>query len=178
VCLLTRANRFGMMTRVEAGTYVVAPILDPRAVLQKMSSLPVEAYQAGEMVLARGSTTGKLLVMIEGVVEVVRDGMRIAEIAEPGAVFGELALLLNQPHTADVRARAPSTFYVADGEAVLRVDPTATLYVAVVLAQRLTTVNRHLVDVRARMAKTDQPRRLFEETLDQIGRTLRYGPPL
>jgi hypothetical protein len=50
--------------------------------------------------------------------------------------------------------------------------------VAAVLAQRLTAVNRYMVDVRTRMAQTDQPRRLFEETLDQIGRTLRYGPPL
>jgi CRP-like cAMP-binding protein len=156
----------------------MAPILDPHAMLQKLSSLPIEAYQTGETVLARGTTTGKLLVMIEGVVEVVRDGTRIAEVAEPGAVFGELALLLDRPHTADVRALTPSTFHVADGRAILRVDSTTTLYVAVVLAQRLTTVNRHLVEVRARMAKTDQPRRLFEETLDNIGRALRYGPPL
>jgi CRP/FNR family transcriptional regulator, cyclic AMP receptor protein len=156
----------------------MTPILDPHAMLQKLSSLPIEAYQTGETVLARGTTTGKLLVMIEGVVEVVRDGTRIAEIDEPGAVFGELALLLHQPHTADVRALAPSTFHVMDGQTILRVDPVTTLYVAAVLAQRLTAVNRYLVEVRARMAQTDQPRRLFEETLDHIGRTLRYGPPL
>jgi CRP-like cAMP-binding protein len=93
----------------------MAPILDPHAMLQKLSSLPIEAYQTGETVLARGTTTGKLLVLIEGAVEVVRDGGRIAEIDEPGAVFGEVALLLDQPHTADVRTLVPSTFYVADG---------------------------------------------------------------
>jgi CRP/FNR family transcriptional regulator, cyclic AMP receptor protein len=111
-------------------------------------------------------------------VEVVCDGTRIAEIDEPGAVFGELALLLDQPHTADVRTLAPSTFHILDGQTILRVDPVTTLYVAVVLARRLTAVNRYLVEVRARMAQTDQPRRLFEETLDHIGRSLRYGPPL
>jgi CRP/FNR family transcriptional regulator, cyclic AMP receptor protein len=156
----------------------MAPILDPGAVLQRLSSLPVEAYQAGETILAGGSSTGKLLVMIEGAVEVARGGVRIAEIAESGAVFGELAVLLDQPHSADVRALAPSTFYVADGRTILRVDPITALYVAVVLAQRLATVNRHLVEVRGRMVQTDQPRRLFDETLDNIGRTLRYGPPL
>jgi hypothetical protein len=77
-----------------------------------------------------------------------------------------------------VRTLAPSTFHVADGRTILRADPTATLYVAAVLAQRLATVNRYLVKVRTRMAHTDQPRRLFEDTLDNIGRTLRYGPPL
>src|SRR5262245_26136765 len=106
----------------------MAPILDPHAMLQKLSSLPVEAYQTGETVLARGTTTGKLLVMIEGAVEVVRDGTRIAEIDEPGAVFGELALLLDQPHTADVRTLALSIFHVMDGQTILPVDSTATLY--------------------------------------------------
>jgi CRP/FNR family transcriptional regulator, cyclic AMP receptor protein len=133
----------------------MAPILDPHLMLQKRSTWPIEAYQAGKTILARGAATGKLLVMIEGAVEVVRDGRRIAQIAEPGAVFGEMALLLGQPHTADVRTLAPSTFHVADGQTILRVDPTATLYVAVVLARRLITVNRHLIEVRARMAQTD-----------------------
>jgi CRP-like cAMP-binding protein len=160
------------------GTGVVAPILDPDLMLRRLSSWPIKAYGAGETVLACGTTTGKLLVMIEGEVEVVRAGKRIAEIAEPGAVFGELALLLDQRHSADVRALAPSTFHVAEGRTILRGDPTTTLYVAAVLAQRLTTVNRHLVEVKARMAQTEQPRRLFEETLDNIGRALRYGPPL
>ena len=48
----------------------MAPILDAHAMLQQLSSWPIEAYQAGETVLAGGTTTGKLLVMIEGVVEV------------------------------------------------------------------------------------------------------------
>jgi CRP-like cAMP-binding protein len=58
-------------------------------------------------------------------------------VAEPGAVFGELSVLLDQPHTADVRALEASQFHVADAAAMLRVDPIALLYVATVLAQRL-----------------------------------------
>jgi CRP/FNR family cyclic AMP-dependent transcriptional regulator len=160
------------------GACIMAPILDPRVVLQKLSSLPVEAYQAGELILAGGSITGKLLIMSEGAVEVVRDGIRIAEIADPGAVFGDLAVLLDHPHSADVRALAPSTFYVADGRTILRVDPITTLYVAGVLAQRLETVDGLLVKARRQLAQTDQPRRALRETLDNIGRTLQYGPPL
>jgi CRP/FNR family cyclic AMP-dependent transcriptional regulator len=153
-------------------------MLGSAAVLGKLASLPVETYQQGELVLTGGSTTGKLLIMTEGAVEVVRSGVRIDEIAEAGAVFGELAVLLDQPHSADVRALRPSTFYVADGRTILRVDPTVALYVAVVLAQRLETVNRHLVEARRRLEQTDQPHRVLRETLDDIGRTLQYGPPL
>jgi CRP/FNR family transcriptional regulator, cyclic AMP receptor protein len=167
-----------MPARFTQGARIMAPILDARLVLQKLSSLPIETYRQGELVLAGGSTTGKLLIMSEGAVEVVRGGVRIAEIAHPGAVFGDLSLLLDQPHSADVRALATSTFYVADGRTLLRVDPITTLYVAMVLAQRLDTVDSLLVEAKRELARAAQPRRLFDETLDQIGRTLRYGPPL
>ena len=97
--------------------------------LQQLSSWPLEAYQAGETVLAGGTSTGKLLVMIDGSVEVVREGTRIAEIAEPGAVFGELGCC-SISRTPPMCALAPSTFHVADGRTILRVDATTTLYVA------------------------------------------------
>jgi CRP-like cAMP-binding protein len=44
-------------------------------------------------------------------------------------VFGELSVLLDQPHTADVRALEASQFHVADAATTLRVDPIALLYV-------------------------------------------------
>ncbi|HEX6114530.1 MAG TPA: hypothetical protein VFZ10_19710, partial [Geminicoccaceae bacterium] len=61
---------------------------------------------------------------------------------------------------------------------ILRVDPITTLYVAVVLAQRLETVDNLLVEARRQLVRTDQPRHVFRETLESIGRTVQYGPPL
>jgi CRP-like cAMP-binding protein len=160
------------------GGEAMPPLLDAPAVLRKLAALPVESYGAGDLVLAGGSSTGKLLIMSAGAVEVVRGGVRIAEITEPGAVFGDLAVLLDQPHSADVRALAPSSFYVADGRTILRVDPITTLYVAVVLAQRLDTVDSLLVEARRQLARAEEPRDLIRETLENIGRTVQYGPPL
>jgi CRP-like cAMP-binding protein len=154
------------------------PILGPAAVLERLASLPVESYAPGALVLTAGSVTGKLLIMIEGAVEVVRGGVAIAAIADQGAVFGELAVLLDQPHSADVRAVARSRFIVADGRTILRVDPIVALYVAVILAQRLDTVDGHLVEARHRLDQADQPGSVLRETLEDIGRALQYGPPL
>jgi hypothetical protein len=53
-----------------------------------------------------------------------------------GAVFGELSVLLDQPHAAECGRWKPRNFYVADGVTLLRVDPIALLYVATVLAQQ------------------------------------------
>jgi hypothetical protein len=67
---------------------------------------------------------------------------------------------------------------VADGRTILRADPAVALYVAVVLARRLETVDGHLVEARLRLERTEQPRLLLRETLDNIGRTLQQGPPV
>src|SRR5437016_1490881 len=83
-------------------------------------------------VLSAASTTGRLLILKEGEVAVIKDGVEIARVAKPGAVFGELSVLLDQPHTADVRALEASQFHVADAATVPTVDPLALLYVATV----------------------------------------------
>ncbi len=155
----------------------MSPILDPTLVLARLSSLPVEVHHPGDLVLATGGTTGKLLILKEGAVEVVRDGMRLAEVSEPGAVFGELALLLGRPHTADVRALQPSTFYVADGQTFLQVDPTAALYVAVILAGRLDLVNRYLIEARSQLRPVERGS-LLDQMIDNIAEALRFGPPM
>jgi CRP-like cAMP-binding protein len=155
----------------------MSPILDMQLVLAKLSFLPVEVHPPGDLVLAAGGTTGKLLILKEGAVEVVRDGVRLAEVGEPGAVFGELALLLGRPHTADVRALAPSTFYVADGRTLLQVDPTAALYVAVVLAGRLDLVNRYLIEARSQLKPAERGH-VLDQMFDNIAQALRFGLPM
>jgi CRP/FNR family transcriptional regulator, cyclic AMP receptor protein len=80
----------------------------------------------------------------KGTVAVVKDGVEIARASEPGAVFGELSVLLDQPHTADVRALEVSQFHLAD-EAFLAEDLLAFVYVATVLARRVNNANRRLL---------------------------------
>ena len=98
--------------------------------------------------LSADSTTGRLLILKEGKVSVEQEGVEIARVMEPGAIFGELSVLLDQPHTADVRALEASQFHVADAATILRIDPTALLYVATVLAQRLDSANRGLLELK------------------------------
>jgi CRP/FNR family cyclic AMP-dependent transcriptional regulator len=128
---------------------MVLPLIPDAAAFQKrLAALPLRTYQAGEFVLAARSTTGQLLILRNGVVAIVKGGIEIAKVAEPGAVFGELAALLDQPHTADVRALETSQFYVADAAALLVQDPTTLLYIAAVLARRLDSANQALVELK------------------------------
>ena len=108
------------------------------------ANLPLATYRAGEDVLVAGASTGRLLFLKDGAVAVTRQGTEIAIVDEPGAVFGEISALLNQPHSADVCALRPSQFYVADA-ALLGYSAAALFYVAGVLAQRLDRANEALV---------------------------------
>jgi len=108
------------------------------------ADLPVATYRAGENVLVAGSSTGRLLFLKDGAVEVVREGTQIATVDTPGAVLGEISALLNKPHTADVYALKLSQFYVADAS-LLGSDAVALFYVATVLARRLDRANEALV---------------------------------
>jgi CRP-like cAMP-binding protein len=134
---------------------------------RKLGGFPIATYQAGETVIAAASTTGRLLILRTGAVAVLRDGVEIATVREPGAVFGELSVLLDQPHSADVRALEVSQFYVADAATLLRVDPIALLYVATVLARRLDDANQALIELR-RQLEAGRPRSVIETTAEEI----------
>ena len=118
------------------------------AAFEKMlSALPVRTYHAGETILSDGSKTGRLLFLKSGEVAVLKNSALLARRDQPGAVFGELAALLDQPHGADVRALQDSDFHVADVK-LLEKDPVAVLGVARSLARRFVIAHDSLVALK------------------------------
>lgn len=153
-------------------------IIKPREVLDKVRGCPLRSFAEGEPVISQATATGHLLFLNEGAVDVALEDTFIARVAEPGAVFGDLAFLLDQPHTATVTAVQPSSLYVVEEpEAFLEAEPKVAIYVARILARRLNAVNHLLVEARRRVTETDQRRGVLAETLDRIARALQsYGP--
>ena len=108
---------------------------------------------AGTEVLHEGGRTGHLYVLIEGRLEVVKGDSVVATLAEPGAVLGEMSVLLDQPHTATVRAAQDSAIYeIDDAAAFLRQQPGVALIIARMLAQRLNVANTYLADLKRQYA--------------------------
>src|SRR6266550_1267785 len=144
------------------------PLIPDTAVFQKrLAALPIITYHAGEIVFAAGSKTGRLLILRKGAVAIVKEAIEIAKVAEPGAVFGELSALLDQPHTADVRALETSQFHVADAADLLAQDPIALLYVAVVLARRLDGANQALIELKSQV-QAGQPPSVIGKTVEKM----------
>ena len=144
----------------------MALIHDPEAWQSKLAALPLESFDAGEVVFAEGTKTGRLLILKSGAVSIVKAGIEIAQVAEPGAVFGELSALLDEPHGADVRTLEASEFHVADAATLLQ-DPTALLYVTMVLARRIDAANQGLLQLKI-LLEAGEPWSLIDKTLDGI----------
>jgi CRP/FNR family cyclic AMP-dependent transcriptional regulator len=145
----------------------MAIIQDPEAFRKSLASLPIAVYVPGETVLDAGSTTGKLFILRNGSVEVVRDGMQIATVSEPGAVFGELSVILDKPHTADVIALERSEFHVAEAASLLAENRAALLYVSAILARRLDSANDIIIEIKGELDSGKQPG-LISKALDKL----------
>lgn len=108
---------------------------------------------AGTLVLHEAGRTGHLYVLIEGRLEVIKGDTVVATLSEPGAVLGEMSVLLDQPHTATVRAALDSVVYeIDDAASFLREQPAVAILIARMLAQRLNAANTYLADIKRQYA--------------------------
>jgi CRP-like cAMP-binding protein len=119
------------------------------AMLQLIAGHKLQDFAPGDIVMEQGGASGRLLVLIHGEVEILRDNVRVAKASAPGAVFGEMSVLLESAHTATVRALKPSSFAIIENSRqFLGSSAEASLHVARLLAGRLDALNKYLVDVK------------------------------
>jgi CRP/FNR family transcriptional regulator, cyclic AMP receptor protein len=117
--------------------------------LKLIAGRKIENFDSGATVIGQGTTGGPMLVMIQGEVEVLRDNVRVAKISTPGALFGEIHVLLGGPHSVTIRTLKPGSFAIIENpHQFLASSAEASLYVAEMLAARLHTLNKYLVDVK------------------------------
>src|SRR5262245_45169522 len=140
---------------------------------QRLAALPLATYQAGQTIFATGSKTGLLLILKSGSVAVLKEGVEIAKVVEPGSVLGEMSALLGEVHSLEVRALEPSQFHVADASVVLE-DSVALLYIATLLARRLDDTNQALYELKSQL-KQGEPAEALGQTLKQIEELLNTG---
>ena len=153
-------------------------IVEPSQVLEKVSGFPLRAFERGDIVLSEGSDTHRLLFLNRGVVDVVKDEVQLTRVSEPGAVFGDMSVLLGLPHTADVLAVEPSSFYIVDhAEGFLRQEPLVALYVATVLARPAGRGQSPADRGLGPPAEPEQRRRFFTETLRKMAAALQIRVP-
>ena len=139
------------------------------AIIDLCEGLPIAALDAGAVLLDEGSSTGRLYVLVEGTVEVVKGGFQINIVNDRGAIFGDMSALLDAPHMATVRAVTPCTAHVIEGgEAFLQTHKEIAFQLAKLLAHRLHGVTGYLVDLKRQFEDHDDHLGIVDEILETL----------
>jgi CRP-like cAMP-binding protein len=138
-------------------------------VLDLCADLPVVRYGAGEVMIAEGPASDRLLILVSGGAEVLRGTTQISETSEPGAIFGEISALLGGPHTATVRAvTVVEARELKGARAALKRETPLTWFVARLLAQRLVDATGYLADIKRQFADRTDHLGMVDEVLDTL----------
>lgn len=144
-------------------------------ILGRFADLALTRFAPGAPLIGEGELTGRLYLLRSGTVDVVREGVTVARVDSPGAIFGEMALLLERPHSAEVRAVTEVQAHVVeDGLDFLAAHPDLALHVTMLLARRLQNTTALLVEIRDSRSARRPPRRLFERLFAALAG---HGPP-
>ena len=120
------------------------------AILKMCQDIPVRTVDPGTILFAEGKQDRSLCVLADGEVEILKDEFQVNTVSEPGAVFGEMSILLNTPHTATVRARTTCRVHmIEDGEAFLRANKDMTYDLLKIVAGRLQGVTNYLTNLNS-----------------------------
>jgi CRP/FNR family transcriptional regulator, cyclic AMP receptor protein len=104
-------------------------------------------FSAGEHVFREGDRGELMFVVIEGDVQIL-DGSTVLEIAGPGSIIGELALIDDGPRSAAVIAKTDVKLVPVNRrrfEFMVQETPFFALTVMKILADRLRATNAKLL---------------------------------
>ncbi|HEX4140983.1 MAG TPA: cyclic nucleotide-binding domain-containing protein [Candidatus Methylacidiphilales bacterium] len=136
--------------------------------LEMFRGHPVQAVTAGETLIEQDSRTGRLFILIEGKVEVIKNGEVVAWSSQPGDILGDISALLDLPHTTTVRATRDCRFYVFDNaREFLERNPAVSVHLCELLARRLVSVTSYLAEIKRQFAGHDHIG-MIDEVLDKL----------
>lgn len=113
-------------------------------------------YPRGSIICSEGTSGEEMYILQAGSIDVEIKGNKVATIDQPGTVFGEMALLLNETRTATLRANNNTVITVIKKKMLKQIcekDGDLLKSVAVSLARRhyfniikINTVNKALIE--------------------------------
>jgi CRP/FNR family transcriptional regulator, cyclic AMP receptor protein len=111
------------------------------------------SYEAGAAIMREGEPNDCVHFILEGSVEVLKDGVQLAKLAE-GDTFGEMEFLDVMPAVATIRALVPSTVATISNHALHELSKASMRAFAMVvmnLARDLSRRLRRMDDIVAKM---------------------------
>jgi CRP/FNR family cyclic AMP-dependent transcriptional regulator len=136
--------------------------------LEMFKGHPVLSVAEGETLIEQDTRTGRLFILIEGKVEVLKNGDVVAWSSQPGDILGDISALLDLPHTTTVRAVRGCRFYVFENaREFLERNPQVCVHLCELLARRLVSVTTYLAEIKRQYAGHDHIG-MIDEVLDKL----------
>ena len=140
-----------------------------RELLDYCKSLPEVSVEPGEVLLAEGTKSGLIFVLIEGEVDILKKDLRIGKVDQPGSLLGEISALLDIPHIASVVAKSSSRLYKIENQSdFLKSNTEFTYPLAVLLAKKLNTISSYLVDIREQYNDRGDHLGMVDQILEEL----------
>jgi len=119
--------------------------------------------------MTEGGRDKLIYVLIEGGVDIYKGDIIVSSQFEPGAIYGELAVLLDVPHTATVKAVTHCrTYVVAEANEFLRSHPDMSFQLASLLARKLNSITTYLADLKHQFEDRDDHLGMVDEVLESL----------
>ena len=143
--------------------------MNDATVLAYCDGFPLDRFKPGDVLIPEGPGLDRMYVLAVGEVEVLRGETQVADIAIPGAIFGEIAALLGGGHTATVRAVSDVTaFRIENARATLMEHKELSFHVSLILARRLTDATIYLADMKRQFADRSDHFGMVDQVLDTL----------
>lgn len=140
-------------------------------------SLPLETLAPGTHLTTEGTRSGQLYILEAGTLTVKREGVALATIDEPGAIIGEMAVLLGIPHSATVVAQSVAKVrVVADAIDTLSQNADFALHIATIACARLHATSGLLVELKSQATGKAREQALMSRILMALAATPKGAP--
>lgn len=140
-----------------------------KSVLSLCQGLPEKTFRQGDVLMREGGKDKLIYVLIEGGVDIYKGDILVSSQSDPGAIYGELAVLLNVPHTATVKAATDCrTFVVEEANQFLRSHPDMSFQLASLLARKLNSITSYLADLKRQFQDRDDHLGMVDEVLESL----------
>lgn len=142
-----------------------------------ISDNKMQVFKEGETVLQQGKLAKGMYILMSGELEVLYDGVKVAEISDKGAFVGEIASIQGGRRIATVNAKTDTELlYIENVTQYFEENPASALLIAKTLAARITEMDKKIADFEKFVDKwaqafedviaMDDIRRIKEELVD------------
>ena len=135
----------------------------------------IREYDSGEVIIKEGDLDPYLYFLLKGKVKIIKGGVQIASIEEPGDIFGEMRIISSASRSASIYAVGKTVCLAVDTTAKERLSSQEEINEFLLLLYRvfaefasirLRLANEELVRTKKEILKLVQDANYNDETVD------------